>query len=160
MPGYRAGRIFVREHRIVLVGAKGSRVSYQGGKVVVKGADETAGDVHLLGGAKVDSERLELTAPGDGLSLRVLPGARQRQLELRLSGRGHGALAVAESTFWSVEPRSREYAVGGDFRLRHPYVFAQSGGADLAVTVARGEVSLASVALVPPGDPDNPIQLP
>jgi hypothetical protein len=160
MPGYRAGRVFVREHRIVLVGAKGSRFSFQGGKVVAKGADETAGDIHLLGGARADGERLELAAPGDGLSLRVLPGARQRKLELRFSGRGKGALAVAESTFWSVEPRSREYAVGGDFRLRHPYVFAQSGGADLAVTLARGEVSLASVALVPPGDPDSPIQLP
>ena len=160
VPVVREGKVLIREHRIVLGGPKGSRFTFVGDDVVVKGADATAGDVHLQGGARVQGERLTLSASGDGLFLRVRPVARLRSLELRIIGRGRGVLSVGERTFWSVAPRLREYAVGGDVRIRHPYRYAESGGADLTVAVGRGEASLASVSLVPPGDPENPIQLP
>jgi hypothetical protein len=160
VPALRHGKVFIREHRLVVGGAKGSRITFAGGDLVVRGADATASDIHLQGGARVVGEKLRLSSPGDGLFLRVRPVARLRQLELRIAGRGSGAIAVGERTFWSDEPRSREYAVAGDFRIRHPYRYADSGGADVLVALGRGEASLAAVSLVAPGDPENPFQLP
>jgi hypothetical protein len=160
VPALRHGRIFIREHRIVVGGGTGSRLTFAGGDLVVRGADATAGDIHLEGGARVVGERLRLSSPGDGLFLRVRPVARLRQLELRIAGRGSGAIAVGERTFWSDQPRSHEYPMGGDFRIRYPYRYAESGGGDLVVALSRGEASLAAVSLVAPGDPDNPLQLP
>jgi hypothetical protein len=160
IPAIRGGKVFLREHRLVVGGAKGSRITFAGGDLVVKGADATAGDLHLEGGARVVGERLRLSSPGDALFLRVRSVARLRPLELRITGRGSGAIAVGERTFWSDEPRSREYAVGGDFRIRHPYRYAESGGPDVRVVLGRGEASLVAVSLVAPGDPENPLQLP
>jgi hypothetical protein len=67
---------------------------------------------------------------------------------------------VEEASFFSPTPRRKEYPVAGDFRLRHPYHFPDSGGPDLLLTVSRGEVSLTSVAFVAPSDPESPLQLP
>ena len=159
LPGLLDGRWRTREYRFVVGGATGSRFTFGGDDVVVSGADATAGDIHLLGGARVSAGRAALEVPGDGLFLRVRPVARLRALELRVVGQGSGTLAVGEGSFWSP-PRVKEYAVAGTFRLRHRYLYAESGGADLTVEVERGRASLASVALVAPGDPDNPLELP
>jgi hypothetical protein len=67
---------------------------------------------------------------------------------------------VGESTFWSEAPRWKEYAVAGELRLRHPYDFRTSGGADIVVTLARaGDLLIRGVSLGGPGDPENPIEL-
>ena len=49
----------------------------------------------------------------------------------------------------------------GEFRVRHPYEFARSGGPDLLVGLGKdaGEADLDSVALVPPSEPENVIRL-
>ncbi len=164
LPSLRDGRLVIRQHPVVLFGATGSRFAFTGGidEVVVKGADNTAGDLHLQRGAYCEENRLRLRGRWDALFLRVRPGARQRRLELRLFGHGNGTLYVGERSVWSPGPRFKEYAVRGPFRIRHPYLYADSGGADLLVTTGRGGavVSLDSVALVAPGDPDQPLQLP
>ena len=164
LPVLKDGRLVVREHPIVLFGPTGSRFSFTGGidQVVVKGADATAGDVYLQRGADCEEGRLRLRGRWDGLFLRVRPVARLRELELRLEGHGKGALYVGERSFWSGSPRWREFTVSGPFRLRHRYLYADSGGPDLVVTTGRGGgvVSLESVALVAPGDPENPLEVP
>lgn len=160
LPALRDGKLSIREHRLVIGGPAGSRFTFAGDDVVVKGADATADNIELMGGARVTGERVNLSAPEDGLFLRVRPVARLRTLELRIVGRGRGAVAVEEASFWSPSPRRKEYPVAGDFHLRHPYHFPDSGGPDLLLTVTRGEASLASVAFVPPSDPENPLQLP
>ena len=164
LPVLKDGRLVVREHPVVLFGPTGSRFSFTGGvdHVVVKGVDATAGDVHLQRGALCDEGRLRLRGRWDGIFLRVRPIARLGRLELRLVGHGKGTLYVGERSFWSGAPRWREYRVNGPFRLRHSYLFADSGGPDLLVTTGRGGgvVSLDSVALVPPGDPEKPIEAP
>jgi hypothetical protein len=159
MPELAGGRWRTREHRFVVGGTTGSRFTFDEDAVVIKGADATAGDVHLLGGARVVGGRVVIESPGDGLFLRVRPVARLRALELRIVGQGTGTIAVGEASFWSP-PRLKEYAVAGGFRLRHRYLYAESGGADLTVEVERGRASLASVALVAPSDPENPLELP
>jgi hypothetical protein len=159
LPGLHDGKLFIREHHIVIGGPGGSRFAFAGDDVVVKGADATAGDLHLVGGARADGDRLALAAPGDGLFLRVRPVARLRALELRIAGRGRGSIVVEESSFWSAAHR-KEYPISGDFHLRHAYRYSESGGPDLLVTLGRGEASLASAALVAPSDPENPIQVP
>jgi hypothetical protein len=133
----RDGRAYVREHPVVLAGPSGSRVN-----------------VHYHRGARIEGGRLRLRARWDGLQFRVPSGARSRPLELRIVGRGQGVLYVGEKTFWT-EPRWTTYPVAGPFRLRHPYVYAESGGADVIVTIGRapGHVELESIALVPPGSP-------
>lgn len=164
LPGLRDGRLVIRAHPLALFGPSGSRFSFTRGidDVVVAGADGTAGDVHLQRGAFCEENRLRLRGRWDGLFLRVRPVARLRKLELRLSGHGKGALYVVERSFWNTTARVREYAVSGPFRIRHPYQYAESGGADLLVTTGKGGavVSLDNVALVAPGDPDAPLQLP
>jgi hypothetical protein len=160
LPGRRDGKLSIREHRLVIGGPGGSRFTFAGDDVVVKGADATADNVELVGGARVEGERVSLSSAGDGLFLRVRPVARLRTLELRIVGRGRGAVAVEEASFWSAAPRRKEYPVAGDFHLRHPYHYPDSGGPDLLLTVSRGDISLASVAFVAPSDPENPLQLP
>jgi hypothetical protein len=164
LPSIREGRLVLRQHPRVVLGPTGSRFSFgdEVDEVVVKGADATAADVHLQRGALCDEGRLRLRGRWDGLFLRVRPVARLRQLELRLVGHGKGALFVVERSFWaSGAPRTREYALSGPFRIRHRYLYADSGGPDLLVTTGRGGgvVSLDSVALVAPGDPESPLEL-
>jgi hypothetical protein len=52
--------------------------------------------------------------------------------------------------------------MAGAFRIRHPYDYARSGGPDVTVTVGRGggEAQLESIALVPPGEPDDVLRVP
>jgi len=67
---------------------------------------------------------------------------------------------VCEGDF-GKEARWRDRAVSGSFRLRLPYYFPESGGADLRVSLrSGGPVSLESVALVPPTEPEKVIRLP
>ncbi len=160
LPGLRDGKLSIREHRFVIGDTSGSRFTFGGDDVRVKGADATADTIELVGGARVEGERLNLAAAGDGLFLRVRPVARLRALELRIAGRGRGSVAVEETSFWTPAPRRKEYPVAGDFHLRHAYQYPESGGPDLLLTVGHGDVSLTSVALVAPSDPENPLQLP
>jgi hypothetical protein len=164
LPALRAGRIVIRDNPLVLLGPKGSRFSFSGGEdeVVVKGADATAGDLHLLRGARVDDRKLRLRGRWDGMFLRVLPSARQRRLELRIAGHGKGPLYVGERSFWSGTTRFTDYPMDGGFRIRHPYAYAESGGPDLVITTGRGGglASIDSVALVAPGDADSPLEVP
>lgn len=162
LPGVAGGKAFVREQPFVLFGPQGSRVAFGGGAADVTGAEALFGDVRVTGGARVEVGRLRLGAPGDGLSLRIRPPARARpRLELRIVGRGRGTVSVSEKTFWSAAPRTSAYPVAGDFRLRHPYQYPESGGPDLAVGLGPGSaIELESVTLAAPGDPDNPIRLP
>jgi hypothetical protein len=161
LPGVREGRAFVRTHPVVPFASSGSRVEFAGGVPLVTGSDRTLGNVHLQRGARVEQGRLRLRANWDALFLRVPPAARSRRLELRISGQGRGPLYVSERTFWSDAPRFATYAASGAFRIRHPYHYPESGGADVTVTTGRGhgDVQIEWVALVPPNEPDNPIRL-
>ena len=160
VPAVVGGRAVLREHPIVVGGRTGARVSFAGEGPRVGGAENTLGDVALLGGARVSLDRLELRAAGAGLFLRVREGARPRRLELRVAGRGRGTLAVGEGGFWNPVPRTRAHPVAGDFRLRQAYHFPESGGADLRLTLSGGgTIDLRTVALVPPGEPENVIRL-
>jgi hypothetical protein len=160
-PGFDGTRVVVRRHPLVLFSPEGSRIAFAGEEPAVTGAEATLGDVHLLGGARVEDGRLRLRTPDDGLFLRVVDRARARALELRVAGRGQGTLLVGESGFWSPVPRSRSYPATGSFLIRHRYRYAESGGADLRLAVAgAGEVQVDWVALVAPGDPVNPLRAP
>jgi hypothetical protein len=161
MPAISDSRAVIREHPMVLMGPKGSRLSFAGG-LQVKGSEAVFGDVLLRRGARVEDGRLRLKGRWDALFLRVEPGARARRLELRVAGRGSGVLYVGERTFWSAAPRWSTYPVSGRFLIRHPYHFPESGGPDLTVTVGKngGDAELEWVALLPPGDPLNAIQVP
>jgi hypothetical protein len=152
-----AGRVAVREHPFVVLGPRGSRISFTRDAPSLAGSEETCRDVHLQGGARVRDGRLLLAAAGDSLFLRVASGARLRPMQLRIVGRGRGTLRVAERTFWT-EPRHKSYAISGAFRFRLPYDYPASGGPDLAISVS-GEAALESVSLVPPGAPDQPLEL-
>ena len=66
---------------------------------------------------------------------------------------------MAEGGFWNPSPRVSPYPVGGSFRIRHPYFYAESGGGDLRVSLKAGSVEIQSVSLVPPGEPENVIRL-
>jgi hypothetical protein len=162
MPAVKGGRAQVREHPVVIAGPAGSRVLFSSDPPRVDGAVETLEDVHLQRGARVEDGRVRLRGRWDGVQFRVTPEARRRRLELRISGRGQGVLYVGEKTFWSEQPRWATFPVSGVFRLRHPYYFPESGGPDLIVTIGKspGEVDLESMALVPPGDPENPVRIP
>jgi hypothetical protein len=162
LPDVRDGRAVVREHPLVLFGPTGSRVSFAGERLVVTGSDATLGDVHLQAGARLDGDKLRLTGRWDALFLRVLPGARIRRLELRISGRGRGTLYVGERSFWSAAPRWTPYPINGSFHFRHPYDYPTSGGPDLVVSLGKSEgaAALDSVALVPPDEPENVIEAP
>ncbi len=163
LPAVRDGRVFVREHRLVLFGPTGSRVRFPGETLAVTGSDPALGDVHLLNGARLDGDKLRLKGRWDGLFLRVRPEARQRRLELRIVGRGGGPLYVGERTFWSEAPRWTTYSMNGAVHIRHPYFFPESGGGDLIVTVGKSPgdgAGLDAIALVPPGEPEKVIEAP
>jgi hypothetical protein len=116
--------------------------------------------LRLEGGARVVAGHLELKSVGDGLGFRVPEGSRPRHLEVRIVGRGQGTLVLGESDF-GKEPRWRDRAVSGSFRLRLPYYFPESGGPDLRVILrSGGPLALGSVALVPPTEPERVIRLP
>jgi hypothetical protein len=101
-----------------------------------------------------------LAADGDGLGFHVREGARPRRLEVRIVGHGRGRLGLGESgagpgTLW------RDTEVAGAFKLRLPYFYAASGGAELRVALrSGGPVALESVSLVPPSEPENVLRLP
>jgi len=159
-PALEDGRLVIREHRFVPFGPKGSRLRFVDARVEVGGTDPNAGDVILLRAARVEDDRLRLAHNWDGLFLRVQPGARSRPLELRVRGEGTGSLYVAEQTFWSA-PRYTTYAMSGRFRIRHPWSYPDSGGADLTLTLGRGKgrAAIESVSLVSPGDPEQVLEL-
>jgi hypothetical protein len=159
-PAIKDGRAFVRESPFVPFGPTGSRVAFAAGTLTLSGSEPTFGDVHLLSAARLDDDKLRLKGRWDGLFLRVLPEARSRRLQLRVSGRGRGVLYVGEKTFWS-EPRWTTYTMNGAVRIRHPYEYGTSGGADLLISVGKsgGEAGLDSVTLVAPSDPDSVIEL-
>jgi hypothetical protein len=161
LPAVKDGRAHVREHPIVILGPTGSRVAFSSDPPRVDGAEGTMEDVHLQRGARVEDGRVRLRGRWDGVQFRVGAEARGRRLELRISGRGQGVLYVGEKTFWSDQPRWATYQVSGPFRLRHSYDYATSGGPDVIVTIGKspGEIDLESMALVPPGDPANPVRL-
>ena len=162
LPDVRGGQAVVRQHPFVLFGPTGSRFGFASpDRIEVKGADATASDVFPMAGASVDEGYLRLRGRRDGLFLRVTPGARLRRLELRVTGHGEGALYIGERSFWSSKTRFREYPMAGAFRIRHPYLFADSGGPDLVITLGRdaGNASIDSVALVPPSEPEHVIEL-
>jgi len=161
LPGLRDGKLVVREHPLVLLGPQGSRVRFGGEGAKLSGTDSTLGDVFLERGARVEGDRLRLKGRWSGLFLRVLPHARTRVLELRIAGRGHGPLYVSERSFW-VPPRFTTHTMSGTFVIRSRYVYAESGGPDLSITLGRGggEASLEWVALVAPSDPLAPIERP
>jgi hypothetical protein len=161
-PGLANGQVVLRTHPLVLFSSQGSRIEFAGEDAVVRGADATLRDVHLFGGAKAEGGRLRLRSPEDGVFLRVAEGARARPLELRVAGRGQGAIRVGEGGFWNPSPRWRRHPAGGSFRVRHAYRYPDSGGPDLRVTLApgSGDVELEWVALVAPTDPVNPVRLP
>ena len=126
----------------------------------VDGADATLGHVLLEGGARVIDGDLHLSAPGDAVFFRVLAASRPRSLQLRVAGRGPGILGVGEQTFWTA-PRWTERPVESSFRVRIPYTYAESGGGDIRiVSRGTGALEITSVALVPPGEPENVIRLP
>lgn len=162
LPAIHEGRVVIREHPIVIGDEPGARVRFAGEDVKVEGSEPTVEDVHLQRGARVADERVRLTGRWDGVFLRVAEEARARKLELRIAGTGRGVLYVGERTFRSPATRWTAYPMSGPFRIRHPYSFPESGGGDLTVTLGRsaGEASLATLALVTAGEPEDVIRLP
>jgi hypothetical protein len=158
LPALEGRRLVVRDHPLVVGGTSGSRVRFSDGRPVVEGADPTLGDVILEGGALVVENRLRLSAPDDRLFFRVRSGARLRSLELRIRGTGPGSLTVAEKTFWTPE-RLQKQNVGRSFHVRIPWSYATSGGGDIRVAAGDGALELVSLALVPPGEPEDVIRL-
>ena len=159
LPAVADGHVVVREHPLVVGGPVGSRVTFGDGGVTVEGADATLGDVILEGGARVVGGRLRLASPDDALFFRVRESARRRSLQIRVTGQGPGTLGVGEQTFWT-SPRWTERGVAGSFRVRLPWSYAESGGGDIRlVSRGTGALEVTSVALVPPGEPENVIRL-
>jgi hypothetical protein len=161
MPGVRERKAVVREHPIVIRGKVGSRIAFPAREPFIGGTEATLGHVHLQRGARIEDGRLHLKGRWAGLFLRVEKDARPRRLELRVSGRGRGPLYVGERSVWG-DPRFKTYMVSGAFLIRHPYHYPDSAGSDLLVTtgLGDGDVQVDWVALVPPGDPVNPLRLP
>ena len=150
----------MREHALVRGGGTGSFVAFGSGAPRPTGADATLEAVRLEHGARVEGGRLVLRASDDGLAFRVREIARLRRLEVRVAGRGQGTLALTEKGFW-IAPRVRERAVSGVFRVRFPYAYDDAHAAELAVALrSGGPLTIESVSLVPPGEPENVIRLP
>ncbi len=127
---------------------------------VPTGADATFEGLRFEGESRFEAGDLALSKEGDGLAFQVREGARARRLEIRIVGRGTGRIGVAESGSGSGT-RWRDETVSGPFRLRLPYFFADSGGADVRVVLrAGGPISIESVALVPPSEPENVLRVP
>ncbi len=139
--------------------AQGSFVSFARLPPMPTGADATFDSLRYEGEALFAGGQLVLSREGDGLGLRVREGARPRRLEIRVRGRGQGRIGVAESGGGSGT-RWRDETVAGPFRLRLPYVFADSGGADIRIVLrAGGPLAIDSVALVPPSEPEQVMRL-
>jgi hypothetical protein len=159
-PGLEGRRLVVRERVVAPSGASGSFLSFAKTPLGPTGVDATMSALRLEAGARAVAGRLELTAPGDGLGFLVPQGARPRRLEIRIAGRGTGTLGLGEGDF-AKETRWRDRAVSGSFRFRLPYHHPESGGPDLRVTLrSGGPIAIESVALVPPGEPDDVLRLP
>ncbi len=162
LPAVRDGKLVIRERPVVFFSGRGSRVRFEApDRIVTQSADATLGDLYLMRGARIDEGYLRLRGRWDGIFLRVLPEARRRKLELRVTGHGKGMLYVGERSFWGGRPQFREYPISGPFRIRHPYLYAQSGGPDLVVTIGRADAlaSIDAIALVPPTDPERVYEL-
>jgi hypothetical protein len=159
-PGLEGRRLVVRERVVAPSGTSGSFVSFAKARPAATGVDRTMSALRFEGGARVVAGHLELKAAGDGLGFHVPEGSRPRRLEVRIVGRGQGTLGLGESDF-GKEPRWRDRAVSGSFRLRLPYYFPESGGPDLQVRLrSGGPIAIESVALVPPSEPENVLRLP
>ncbi len=153
-------RLVVHERTLVPGGDTAGFVSFRAGRLRPTGADPTMEAVRLEAGARVLENHLELRATGDGIAFRVREGSRARHLELRIAGSGRGVIGVGESRLWR-DLRWHERPVSGPFRLRIPYSYAASNGPDLIVALrSGGPLSIESLALVPPTDPENVIRLP
>jgi hypothetical protein len=160
VPVVEGRRLTTRESVFSPRGNAGSFVSFAKIPPAPTGVDAIFDGLRFDGGARVAEGHLELAAVGDGLGFRVREGARPRRLEIRIVGRGQGRLGVAESGTGSGT-RWRDETVTGPFRLRLPYFFAESGGADLRIVLrSGGPLSIDSVALVPPSEPENVLRLP
>jgi hypothetical protein len=160
LPALEGRRLTSREQTFEPRGAAGSFLSFAKIPPAPTGADATFDGLRFDGGARFEAGRLELAAEGDGLGFHVREGARPRRLELRIVGRGTGRIGVGESGSGSAT-RWREEVVGGAFKLRVPYFWAESGGAELRIALrSGGPLSIESVALVPPGEPENVLRLP
>jgi hypothetical protein len=158
-PGLEGGRLVSRERVLAPAGATGSFLSFAKTPVAPTGVERTMSAVRLEAGARVASGRLELRAPGDGLCFAVAAGAQLRRLEVRVAGQGQGTIGLEESG--SGKSRWRDRAVSGAFRLRLAYYFPESGGPDLRLSLrSGGPISIESVAVVPPNEPENVIRLP
>ncbi len=162
LPGLREGRLVLREHPFVVFAPSGSRVTFAAGGVRLSGSDATLTDVHAQRGAVVEGGVLRLRGRWDALFARVRAPARARTLELRVRGSGRGTLYVGERSFWSPTPRWTAYPMAGRFRVRHPYLYARSGGGDLLVSLGKtgGEAAVETVMLVPPHEPDQLLENP
>jgi len=159
-PAVEGRRLTTRERAFSPRGTAGSFVSFARIPPVPTGADATFDGLRFDGGARFEAGRLELAKEGDGIGFRVREGARPRRLEIRIVGRGQGRIGVAESGSGSAT-RWRDETVTGSFRLRLPYFFADSGGADLRIVLrSGGPVAIEAVALVPPSEPDTVLRLP
>jgi hypothetical protein len=160
--GIEGRRLTSRERTFAPSGSAGSGsfVSFARLPPAPTGADATFDGLRFEGESRFEAGALALAKPGDGLAFRVREGARPRRLEIRIVGRGQGRIGVAESGSGSGT-RWRDDTVAGPFRLRLPYFYADSGGADLRIVLrSGGPVSIESVALVPPSEPDNVLRLP
>ncbi len=154
------GRLVARERTLVKGDTSAGFVSFKAGAMRPTGADPTMEALRLEAGARVVGDRLELRAVGDGIAFRVREGSRIRHLELRLEGSGRGVLGVGEGRSLR-EARWSEHKVAGPFRLHVPYFYPRSGGPNVLVALrAGGPLTLESLALVPPSDPENVIRLP
>ena len=160
VPAVEGRRLTSRQRVFSPRSAAGSFVSFGRLPPVPTGADATFEGLRFEGGSRFEAGMLLLAKEGDGLAFQVREGARPRRLEIRIVGRGTGRLGVAESGSGSGT-RWRDETVAGPFRLRLPYFFVDSGGADIRIVLrAGGPVSIESVALVPPTEPDNVLRVP
>jgi hypothetical protein len=160
LPTLAGGRLAVRERAVSMAGRSGSYVTFGRGELSATGADVTMVDFRLEGGARVVGPRLELAAVGDGLAFEVREGARQRRLEIRIKGSGRGTIGVGTGRGVG-EPRFDDRAVSGSFSIRRAYFFPDSAGPDVVLRLrAGGPISLQSVALVPPTEPEEVLRLP
>ena len=140
--------------------AAGSFVSFARLPPVPTGADATFDGLRFEGESRFEAGMLALAKEGDGLAFRCARARARAGSRSAIVGRGTGRLGVAESGSGSGT-RWRDETVAGPFRLRLPYFFDDSGGADIRIVLrAGGPVSIESVALVPPSEPDNVLRVP
>jgi len=160
VPAVEGRRLTSRQRVFSPRSAAGSFVSFARLPPAPTGADATFEGLRFEGDSRFEAGALALSKEGDGLAFQVREGARPRRLEIRIVGRGTGRIGVAESGSGSGT-RWRYEMVSGPFRLRLPYFYADSGGADVRVVLrAGGPVSIESVALVPPTESENVLRVP